>query len=55
MIKIVFVKHKFAYRVKLFFPGVCNLHKHFFFLRLIGPFVQYSLRPKEIQVRPRMQ
>ena len=48
LIKIVFTKHKFAYRVTLCFPGVLNLHKHsIFFLRPIGPFIQYSLRPKE--------
>jgi len=40
----------------LFFPGVCNLHKHsMFFLRPSGPFVQYSLRPKEKWVCPWMQ
>ena len=50
------MKRKVAYRVTLFFPGVCNLHKHsIFFLRPIGPFVQYSLRPKEEWVRPRTQ
>ena len=31
LIKIVFTKHKFAYRVTLFFPGVFNLHKHSIF------------------------
>ena len=56
LIKIVFMKHKFAHRVTLFFPGVCNLHKHsIFFLRPIGPFIQYPLRPKEEWVRPRTQ
>ena len=36
----------------VFFSEVCNLHKHsiLFFLRSVGPFVQYSLRPTEKQV-----
>ena len=29
--KVVFTRYKFAYRVTLFFPGVCNLHKQSFF------------------------
>ena len=38
------------------FPGVRNLHKHsIFFLRPIGPFVPYSMRPKGKRVRPRTQ
>ena len=35
------MKHKFAYRVTLFFPEVCNLYElSIFFLRPIGPFIQ---------------
>ena len=44
------------YAVRMFFPGVRNLHKHsIFFLRPIGPFVPYSMRPKGKRVRPKTQ
>jgi len=49
VMKAVFMKHKFAYRVMPFLPGIYDFHKTFifFFLHAIGPFVQYSLCPTE--------
>ena len=50
------VQFPFEIRRSHVFPGVGNLHKHsIFFLRPIGPFVPYSMRPKGKRVRPRTQ